>query len=141
MLTVKRFEPDNTELLEKARSVRRKVFVVEQGFDPQLEFRCDEVSHHYLLCDGRKVVGAARWREVDGNIKLERFAVLKNHRNRGYGKIILLQMLIDVLPLMKPVILHSQIKAVRFYEHNGFVKEGEKFVEAGAEHYKMKFVR
>lgn len=139
MITVKRFGPDDAVLMERAHSIRTKVFVLEQRVDPMLEFQYDEVSRHYLLCAGRKAIGAARWREINGEIKLERFAILPKFRNRGYGKIILLEVLIDTLPLMKPIILHSQLKAVRFYERNGFVKEGEKFLEAGIEHYSMRY--
>ena len=39
----------------------------------------------------------------------------------------------------KKIYLHSQLKAVPFYERNGFVKTGEPFKEAGMEHYHMDF--
>jgi len=139
MLVVKRFTSEDKVLSEKALTIRHKVFVVEQGVDPILEYDHDEEAHHYLLCMGRKIIATARWREIDGEIKLERFAVLPKFRSRGYGKVILLEVLIDVLPLMKPIYLHSQLKAVRFYERNGFVKEGVKFTEAGIEHYTMRY--
>jgi predicted GNAT family N-acyltransferase len=139
ILVVSRFTSEDKILSEKARAIRHKVFVVELGVDPVLEYEHDNEAHHYLLFMGRKVVATARWREVNGAIKLERFAVLSNFRDRGFGKVILLEVLIDTLPLMKPIYLHSQIKAVRFYERNGFVKEGEKFIEAGIEHYNMRY--
>ena len=139
MLVVKRFISENKVLSEKALAIRHKVFVEEQGVDPVLEYDHDEEAHHYLLCMGKKTIATARWREVDGEIKLERFAVLPQFRSRGFGKVILLEVLIDTLPLMKPIYLHSQVKAVRFYERNGFVKEGEKFIEAGIEHYNMRY--
>lgn len=139
MLVVRRFDSGNKAYSERALGIRHKVFVIEQGVDPMLEYEHDEESHHYLLTMGRKAIATARWREVDGEIKLERFAVLPKFRNRGYGKVILLEVLIDVLPLMKPIFLHAQLKAVRFYERNGFVKEGEKFFEAEIEHYTMRY--
>jgi predicted GNAT family N-acyltransferase len=139
ILVVSRFTSEDRILSEKARAIRHKVFVVEQGVDPVLEYEYEDEAHHYLLCMGRKAVATARWREVNGAIKLERFAVLSNFRDRGFGKVILLEVLIDTLPLMKPIYLHSQVKAIRFYERNGFVKEGEKFNEAGIEHYNMRY--
>lgn len=139
MLVVKRFTSEDQILSDKARAVRHKVFVEEQHVDPALEYEHDEEAHHYLLCMGRKSIATARWREVNGEIKLERFAVLPQFRSRGFGKVILLEVLIDVLPLLKPIYLHSQVKAVRFYERNGFTTEGEIFMEAGIEHYTMRY--
>lgn len=141
MIAVKRFDSDNILLTDKAHSIRHAVFVEEQGVDPALEYEHDEEAHHYLLVVGKKYIATARWRELNGGIKLERFAVLPEFRNRGFGKVILLEVLIDTLPLMKPIYLHSQLKAVRFYERNGFVKEGEIFMEAGIEHYNMRYQR
>jgi predicted GNAT family N-acyltransferase len=138
-MVVKRFTTENKILREKSQMIRNKVFVIEQGVDPELEYKHDDESHHYLLMMGKKSVATARWREIDGEIKLERFAVLPQFRSRGFGKVILLEILIDVLPLMKPIYLHSQAKAIRFYERNGFSVEGEKFMEAGIEHYFMRY--
>jgi len=45
----------------------------------------------------------------------------------------------DVLKMGKPIYLNSQISAVRFYERNGFVQEGEMFIEANIEHFKMTY--
>ena len=100
---VKRFKSDNKTLAEKALAIRHKVFVIEQGVDPVLEYQHDEEAQHYILSMGKKAIGTARWREIDGQIKLERFAVLPRFRSKGFGKIILLEILIDTLPLLKPI--------------------------------------
>ena len=60
-------------------------------------------------------------------------------RNRGLGAIILKEVLKDVIPLEKTIYLHSQLRAVPFYERNGFIKEGPVFYEADMGHYFMKF--
>ena len=138
MVEVKRFTINDKELAEQAFAIRRKVFVEEEGVDPSLEYDHEEEAHHYLLMIGEKPVAAARWRETENGIKLERFAVLPELRNRGFGEIILKEVLKDVLPLGKTVYLHSQIRAIPFYERNGFVKEGEIFYEAEMGHYLMK---
>ena len=139
MFTVKRFSFQDTETAEKAFAIRKKVFVEEQGVDPALEYDREEEAHHYLLLLGEKPVATARWRETEKGIKLERFAVLPVFRNRGIGEIILKEVLKDVMPLEKTIYLHSQVKAVPFYERNGFYKLGEKFTEAGIDHFLMKF--
>jgi len=131
---------DRPELAEKAFAIRREVFVVEQFVDPELEYdEFEQESMHYLLSDDEIPVATARWRETPKGIKLERFATLKEYRNKGIGNKILDEVLKDVIDLRKPIYLNSQVSAIRFYERSGFVKEGEMFMEANIEHYKMTF--
>ena len=52
---------------------------------------------------------------------------------------ILKEVLKDVLPLEKPVYLHSQVKAVPFYHRNGFFTVGGQFTEAGIGHFLMEY--
>ncbi len=139
MFDVKRFSFSDRELAEKAYAIRKAVFVVEQGVDPELEYDHEEESQHYILILGEKPVATARWRETEKGIKLERFAVLPGFRNRGIGEIILKEVLKDVLQLEKPVYLHSQVKAVPFYHRNGFFTVGEEFTEAGIGHFFMEY--
>ena len=139
MIENKRFTIEDKVLAEQAFFIRRTVFVDEQGVDQNLEYDNEEQSNHYLLVLTGKPIATARWRETEKGIKLERFAVLPEFRNRGFGEIILDAVLKDVKPLGKLIYLHSQARAVPFYERNGFVKEGEMFVGAGIEHFYMKF--
>ncbi len=138
MAEVKRFNFNEKELAKQAFAIRRKVFVEEEGVDPDLEYDHEEEAQHYLLLLGGKAIATARWRETEKGIKLERFAVLPEFRNRGLGGIILKEVINDVVPLGKAIYLHSQLRAVPFYERNGFVKEGEIFYEAGMGHYLMR---
>jgi predicted GNAT family N-acyltransferase len=138
MYDIKKFSFNDKELADKAFAIRRKVFVEEEGVDPDLEYNHEEESHHYLLLLGEKALATARWRETEKGIKLERFAVLSAFRNRGLGDIILREVINDVVPLEKQVYLHSQQRAVPFYERHGFVKEGPVFYEAGMAHYFMR---
>ena len=125
-------------LLELAFAVRTEVFIIEQQVDPALEMdEYDDIANHYLAINDDKPIATARWREIGDKIKLERFAVLNEYRNNGVGSKILEMVLQDVLPLNKKVYLHSQLKAVNFYTRQGFVKEGDIFIEADIEHYKM----
>ena len=66
--------------------------------------------------------------------------MLPEYRNRGLGGIILKEVITDVMPFGRTVYLHSQLRAVPFYERNGFVKEGPVFYEAGMGHYFMKLM-
>ncbi len=147
MFTIKRFRSSETSLHETALNIRRQVFVSEQGVDPSLEYEHEDESSHYLLLIGGKPIATARWRETEKGIKLERFAVLPAFRNRGIGEILLKAVLTDVSALQEAgksgkngvIYLHAQLKAVPFYERNGFRKEGAMFREAGLEHYRMHY--
>lgn len=135
---VKRFRTSDQSLAEKAFRIRDKVFVEEQDVDKDIEYDgLDDECMHYLLLSEGKAVATARWRETEKGIKLERFAVLKEYRNGGYGGLVLDEVLSDVLPLGKRIYLHSQDAAVRFYERHGFVKMGRPFLEANIWHFVM----
>jgi len=139
MFTVKRFSSQDKEMAEQAFAIRRKVFVEELGVDATLEYDHEEQASHYLLMLADKPIATARWRETEKGIKLERFAVLPGFRNRGIGEIILKDVLKEVIPLGKTIYLHAQLKAVTFYERNGFIPVGELFTEAGLDHFMMRY--
>jgi predicted GNAT family N-acyltransferase len=142
LLKILSFKSDDKTLTDQALAIRTHVFVEEQKVDPDLEYdQYEEVSTHYLVLDDETPIATARWRETEKGIKLERFAVLQQYRNQGIGGLILEKVLNDVLQLNKPVYLNSQLRAVPFYEHYGFVKSGEPFVEANMEHYRMGHVK
>jgi predicted GNAT family N-acyltransferase len=139
MYEIRRFNTGDEVLTAMARALRHAVFVEEQGVDPALEYENEEESHHYLLLLAGKAVATARWRETEKGIKLERFAVLAAFRNRGLGEIILHEVLQDTGLTGKPIYLHAQLRAVPFYQRNGFYKVGEPFTEAGIQHFLMKY--
>ncbi|MEE4256252.1 MAG: GNAT family N-acetyltransferase [Bacteroidales bacterium] len=129
---------DRPDLAEQANKIRHEVFVTEQHVDPKLEYDEHEAEAiHYLLLIEGKAVATARWRETSRGIKLERFATLIEFRNKGLGNIMLENVLEDIIPLGKEIYLHSQLKAIPFYERQGFIIEGEMFVEAEIEHLTM----
>lgn len=128
---------NSKEELTAALNIRHSVFVIEQNVPAEEEYdEFDATSHHYIAFWENLPVGTARWRENENGIKLERFAVLKSHRNKNIGSAILKAVLAD-LPSDKFVYLHAQLTAVNFYLRHGFVKEGEMFSECDIDHYKM----
>jgi len=130
---------DRPDLAKQANAIRHEVFVIEQHVDPKLEYdEYESEATHYLLYTEGKAVATARWRETSRGIKLERFATLKEYRNKGLGAVMLEDILEDIISLGKEIYLHSQLKAIPFYERHGFVKEGRMFTEAEIEHYTMK---
>ncbi|MFM7078904.1 MAG: GNAT family N-acetyltransferase [Bacteroidota bacterium] len=130
----------DSDLCRRIFEIRRTVFVDEQQVAEDEEFDTFEDSAiHYLgLIDGVPA-GTARWRITTNGIKLERFAVLQEHRNKGVAARILRQVLADTTPSGVPIYLHAQLTAQVFYEKNGFVTAGDIFEECGILHYKMYF--
>lgn len=141
MINIQKIKVSDLDLVEKAFHIRKSVFVEEQGVSPAMEFdEFENSSNHFLLRLNNEAIGAARWRNIDGKIKFERFAILSPYRNMGYGNLLLSAVLEDVLPLKREIYLHAQTKAVPFYERQGFKKVGDKFNECDIEHFKMVLV-
>jgi len=140
MLSVLRFDYYDQKLFDKAIFIRTTVFVKELNIDPLLECDTfDKSAHHYLIMENDLPLAAARWRETKNGVKLERFAVLKEHRGKGLGEYLLKEVLKDVKPLSRLIYLHSQQKAVKLYLKNGFEIIGDSFSEAGIEHFYMEY--
>ena len=141
MIKVIRFVFSDKELLNISNNIRTTVFVIEQKVERALEYENEEEGNFYLLYYNDVPVATARWRKTTQGIKLERFATLKEYRNKGLGSKLLKEIMKDVLPLNQKIYLHSQIKAITYYEREGFRKSGEKFVEANIEHYLMEYMK
>ena len=140
MIRIVKFKrKERPDLAEKSHRIRSIVFVEEQFVDPELEYdEFDDSANHYLLYYNDIPIATARWRQTKNGIKLERFATLKEYRNKGIGGNLVNYILKEVIPLKKTIYLNSQLKAVSLYERFGFVKEGEIFKEAEIEHFAMR---
>jgi predicted GNAT family N-acyltransferase len=125
--------------LIKAYLVRGIVFVSEQRIGYREEI--DEHEHaavHVLGELGGEPIAAARIRFLGAFAKLERMAVRKEYRRRGYGSALLsfaLQVARDHgFTRFK---LHAQTSALPFYARHGFQPQGEIFHEVNIEHCLM----
>ncbi len=136
-LFVRKIKANDEKLI--AFEIRKIVFVEEQNVDAAEEYdEEDEISTHFIAYFNQIPCGTARWRfKEKGIIKLERFAVLKEFRNKGIGAALVKAVLED-LPLTNKVMMHAQLHAIPFYEKQGFEKYSSLFTEAGIEHYAMK---
>ena len=116
------------------RSIRTRVFVVEQGVPEVLEWDdVDPLCAHALARDGDgNPIGCGRLLP-DGHIG--RMAVLAPWRGRGIGAA-LLSLLVDLAHEKghRRAILNAQKDAVPFYARYGFIVTGDEFEEAGIAH-------
>lgn len=129
-----------------ARAIRQRVFVEEQACPPEQEW--DEhdwpspsATHLIGEIEGQ-AVATARWRPVrlGGRpaAKLERFAVLPEHRGRGLGRAMVAAAMEDARRAGHArFVLHAQAYLENFYAAFGFTTEGEPFIEAGIPHVRM----
>jgi predicted GNAT family N-acyltransferase len=129
--------------LDAAFTIREKVFVGEQNVPADAEYdqhdRAGTTRHYLARVDGQPA-GAARWRPTEKGVKLERFAVLPEFRNRGVGEALVHRVLADVradAPDAAQVYMHAQLRAIPLYERTGFHKVGEMFEECDIQHYQM----
>jgi predicted GNAT family N-acyltransferase len=134
------FPPDEADFLKDALNIRNIVFVQEQNVDKRIEYDgLEEDAIHYLVHIDGKPAATARWRETDKGIKLERFAVLKEHRGKGLAGVLLKFILSEVKPAGKRIYLHAQKPVENFYAFYGFKRVGEPFTEADILHYLMEY--
>lgn len=126
--------------MEQAFEIRRKVFVIEQKVDPAEEYdEFEEACIHFIATHNNIPAGTARIRKTDKGVKLERFAVLQEYRNKTVGKLLVYAALAHPWTLEKNVYLymHAQEHAVEFYKKLGFKVEGERFMECDIPHFTM----
>lgn len=130
---------ENEEELRQAHSIRREVFILEQGVPESLEMDGQDAEALHCLCrvDGVPV-GTGRVEFLDKNSKIGRVAVLGQYRGRGIGRLIV-QFLMEESRKRSEGLIYAnvQLEAVDFYGKLGFVGEGDTFIEAGIEHVKM----
>ena len=123
--------------LGQALEIRARVFVEEQGVPAELERDVHDAGCTHLLATlGARPVGTARYRHTPEGCKVERVAVLRDHRGRGIGSALVHYLCGAVSN--EALYVHAQVSAVSFWERLGFSIEGVPFDEAGIVHRVMR---
>lgn len=125
--------------LIKALIVRGIVFIGEQHVGYRDEVDEHEYSAVHILgeLDGEPIA-AARVRFDGPSAWLQRFAVRKEHRGRGYGaELLRFAMQVARRCGFSTFHIHAQVTAKRFYSKHGFEVRGDTFLKAGIEHCLM----
>lgn len=122
-------------------NIRQKVFHDEQN----VSFYDNEVyeeeisSKSFLIYYKKDIIGTIRYRLVGDFYKIERFAILKEYRNKGYG-LKVINFLSDYIgSKFNPCVvsLNAQKPTIEFYKKAGYIPEGDFCLEAGIIHQKM----
>lgn len=131
--------------LTDAYDIRRKVFIEEQGVSEEEEMDgTDGLSVHLVVYGGNAMqenipVACGRILVENGLYTLGRIAVLKEHRGKGYGDLVVRMLIRKAFDSGAEVqYIHSQLHARSFYEKLGFIAYGEEYEEAGIPHISMK---
>jgi len=116
----------------KALAVRAVVFIEEQCCPYHEEVDgLDYTALHVLGEVGSEPVSTGRIRFYSGYAKLERLAVWKAYRGKGYGdQLLTFMMKCGEERCFSQFKLHAQVQALPFYEKHGFLAEGDEFLEA-----------
>lgn len=123
--------------------IRKEVFIkefnipVEDEFDP---LDSEENVYFYLLCYKGKGVGTLSYvNEGNKVFRLRRFALLKDHRNKGVGKELLKFVECEISLRTNPCkIYFNAMKYLQgFYEKMGYKACSEEFNECNIPHIKM----
>ncbi|MFC6973487.1 GNAT family N-acetyltransferase [Halomicroarcula sp. GCM10025709] len=132
---------DDEALGDSARTVRRTVFIEEQGVSEAEEMDDkDGEATHLVLADQDEPVATARYRLVDDEtVKIERVAVLASHRGTGLGaRIMEAAESAASEDGATEAVLHGQRRVEGFYAELGYESVGDEFEEAGIPHVEMR---
>ncbi|OKP80085.1 GCN5 family acetyltransferase [Paenibacillus helianthi] len=132
------------EQLQMGLDIRKKVFVEEQKVPVEEELDEYDVvgdnAHHMLLVDEGIPVATGRLIYYKaGAAKMQRIAVHKAYRSKGYGRVLLLALEELAREIgLEASILDAQCHAEEFYKKLGYkVISQEPFYDAGILHVRM----
>ncbi|AWE06469.1 GNAT family N-acetyltransferase [Lysinibacillus sp. 2017] len=125
---------------ERAFSLRKEVFVKEQGVPLSLELdEHDKTAIHFIVNDGTDTIATARLREIEPKIgKVERVCVLSSFRGKRLGVLIMetVEHYAKEIEFEK-LKLNAQLYAVPFYEKLNYMVTSPEFMDAGIPHRAM----
>ena len=122
--------------------IRNRVFVIGQNcpYDIEVVPEEEKEAKHFLIYKKDTPVGTIRYRQTgDREFKLERFAILEEYRNKGYGKEAFLYLVNKLEEDYNPCTIwfNAQYQLLDYYKKLGFVEVGDTFIEANIKHIKM----
>lgn len=124
--------------LAELRAVRETVFVHEQQVPLEEEWDAlDPLCRHVIARDESGLpIGTGR---LTPEHRIGRMAVLADWRGQGVGDAMLAALMAEARKQGWPAVsLNAQVSAETFYARQGFIPEGERFMEAGIEHQSMR---
>lgn len=119
-------------------TVRKKVFVEEQGFRQEFD-DIDQNAYHVLIYDGESAIAAGRLYTEDGSLyHIGRIAVLPSYRGKHIG-----QMTVSALEQKavqcggSSISLSAQCRAANFYKKLGYIETDDVHMDEFCPHVTM----
>ena len=126
-------------LPEDAVSIRKRVFMEEQGFQDEFD-DIDEIADHIVLYEADMPAATCRiyWNAQKQDYVVGRIAVIKEFRGKSFGAAMLREAENQVKKQNgKALYLAAQVRAKGFYEKSGYTAVGEEFLEEYCPHVWM----
>lgn len=126
-------------LAKDAAQIRMDVFVKEQGFTCEFD-DTDDIAVHLVGFDDLLPIATCRYYkdEAKDSYIVGRIAVIKDYRGKEIGSKILREVEKQISKIGgQEVYLAAQVKAMGFYERQGYAAEGECFFEDYCPHIWM----
>lgn len=123
-------------ITQDARCIRETVFIKEQGFEREYD-EIDLVAKHIVIYDDNVAVGTCRvfWCEEENSYHVGRIAVLKEHRGKSLGKLLMNEAEKLTKSLGgKTLKLGGQVRAAGFYDKLGYERYGDEYLDEGYPH-------
>ena len=121
-----------------AARIRMEVFVQEQGFANEFDEQ-DDRSYHVVAYDGDTAVAVCRFLPGDDGVcTVGRVAVSRNRRGESLGSAILAEAERQATAMgQRRMILGAQVRAMGFYEKQGYTAYGEEYMDEWCPHIMM----
>ncbi|MGY3767149.1 GNAT family N-acetyltransferase [Vagococcus vulneris] len=139
MIEIKETTTLGSKVYQDAVDIRMEVFVKEQAVPKELEVEGEEGCVHFVLYENGQPLATARlYEKSPGVFKIQRVAVSKSGRGKGYGEIIM-HGLKDYAKKHggNELVLGAQLQALGFYEKIGYQVFGDVYEDAGISHRNM----
>ncbi|WP_314208964.1 GNAT family N-acetyltransferase [Vagococcus salmoninarum] len=129
----------NNLIYDDALTIRKKVFIDEQGVPAELEYENEAECLHFVLYDTHRPVATCRLLLKSATTaKLQRMAVSKESRKQNLGKILITETeSIAKNRGIQTIVLGAQNTAIGFYEKLGYHITGPEFMDANIPHHNM----
>lgn len=140
MITIKHTEDIHSTIYEDALAIRKEVFVTEQQVPLSLEIEDENLCVHFVLYEDNKPAATVRlFPKDDTTYKIQRMAVVKQSRKKGFGRDIMVAAEEYAKNVGKAqTLLGAQTHALAFYKSMGYEAFGDEFLDAGIKHFNMK---
>ncbi len=123
-----------------ARYIRNTVFIEEQGFEREYD-EIDSFATHIVIYEKDVALGTCRvfFDEDLGCYHIGRIAVLKEHRGKGLGKLLVTEAEKASKKMGgSEVFIGGQVRVADFYVKLGYTPYGDTYLDEGVPHIGLK---